>query len=316
MGLKTNIIRINGVEYDLASSGGSDIDVIDNLTTEDSESALSANQGKVLNDKVETIKTQAVMAEYHDETGSLELEFNTPVQGIVEDTLESDNSYNALSANQGRVLKEAVDEASSIAKGRNKARVFATTEAMNEWISDEANKGLANVGDNLYIVDVGVPDWWISKVLEEANEAGEYYEVAQLETQKVDLTTINNSINDLVNSRDKLLWSNNTATGGTQPQTITFSDTDYDYLEIHSTYNGSLITPFVIYKGLQTFMNFSLHNGSSSPKGYLYQRVISLSADGTRLVISDGKSIIISDSSPEVANDKHTIYKIIGKKLQ
>lgn len=78
----------------------------------------------------------------------------------------------------------------AIAKGKNQARVFATTADMEFWLSDEENKGLANVGDNLYIVDVGVPDWWIAEKLEEPNEDGRYYEIAQLETQKVDLTTI------------------------------------------------------------------------------------------------------------------------------
>ena len=68
---------------------------------------------------------------------------------------------------------------------------------MNNWLKDEANKGIANVGDNLYIVALDVPDWWISEVLEEPNEDGFYYNIAQLETQKVDLTTIQGSIDDI-----------------------------------------------------------------------------------------------------------------------
>lgn len=98
-------------------------------------------------------------------------------------------------------LEVDVDTALSIAKGRNQARVFATTEAMYTWLKNKANAGVCNVGDNIYIVDTGVPDWWISKVLTSANGDGYYYEIAQLETQKVDLTpydeaivTINNAI--------------------------------------------------------------------------------------------------------------------------
>ena len=197
MSKKIRKLTVNGIDYDLSSSGGSGVDVIDNLTTEDSDSALSANQGKILNDKIELIETESIVAEYEEETATLDLQFNVPVQGVVEDTLDSNNSYNALSANQGRILKESVDTATAIAKGKNQARVFATTEKMYEWLSDEANKGVAMKGDNLYIVDVGVPDWWISEVLEEANADGRYYNVAQLETQKVDLTTINNAISDL-----------------------------------------------------------------------------------------------------------------------
>lgn len=125
-----------------SSSGGSNIEVIDNLTTEDATKALSANQGKVLNDKV--------------------------------------------------------DEATNIAKGKNRAHVFSTTEAMQTWLSDENNKGLYNVGDNLYIVDVDVPDWWISAVLDTADAStGYYYNIAQLETQKVDLTSIETELANL-----------------------------------------------------------------------------------------------------------------------
>lgn len=83
----------------------------------------------------------------------------------------------------------AINEISSVAKGKNRAKVFATTESMNEWLSNQANARVAQVGDNLYIVDVGVPDWWISEVLTEQDETGRYYKIAQLETQKVDLTT-------------------------------------------------------------------------------------------------------------------------------
>ena len=95
-------------------------------------------------------------------------------------------------------LNNKVDEATAIAKGKNRAHVFATTEAMQEWLSTESNKGLYNVGDNLYIVDVGVPDWWISEVLTIADAStGYYYKIAQLGTQKVDLTEIESNIQAL-----------------------------------------------------------------------------------------------------------------------
>lgn len=95
-------------------------------------------------------------------------------------------------------VQDAIDTVSSISKGKNRARVFATTEDMNNWLKNEANKGIANVGDNLYIVELDVPDWWISEVLEEADaDTGFYYKIAQLETQKVDLTNIESSISNI-----------------------------------------------------------------------------------------------------------------------
>lgn len=90
------------------------------------------------------------------------------------------------------------ETALSIAKGINSAKVFDTTADMEAWLSDEANKGKCTVGNNLYIVDIDVPDWWIAEVLETPDsKTGYYYKIAQLEVQKVDLTTINEDIDTL-----------------------------------------------------------------------------------------------------------------------
>ena len=248
-------ITIGGVKYDLSSSGSSDIDIVDNLETADSESALSANQGKILNEKIETIETETIIGEYDEETGTMKLEFNTPVQGIIEDTLESDNADNALSAKQGKILKEAVDEANAIAKGKNKAKVFATTEAMNTWLSDEANKGLASVGDNLYIVDTDVPDWWISEVLEEANAEGKFYNIAQLETQKVDLSTIEDTIDEINNSLNtKNTYNTNreTLTLTTSNQTITKNGLVYGQITANANSNIIIFVNDIPRTGIRT----------------------------------------------------------------
>ena len=123
----------------------------------------------------------------------------------------------AAVSNKADKNEESIIAVEAIAKGRNQARVFSTTESMENWLSDSANKGVANVGDNLYIVAVDVPDWWISSVLEAPNERGMYYEIAQLETQKVDLTTIEsaiNSINSKIGSTDISAIGDGTLTGG------------------------------------------------------------------------------------------------------
>ena len=123
----------------------------------------------------------------------------------------------AAVSNKADKNEESIITVEAIAKGRNQARVFSTTESMENWLSDSANKGVANVGDNLYIVAVDVPDWWISSVLEAPNESGMYYEIAQLETQKVDLTTIENAINSIdskIGSTDISSIGDGTVTGG------------------------------------------------------------------------------------------------------
>lgn len=100
-------------------------------------------------------------------------------------------------------LEEGVETATNIAKGRNQAHVFTTTEALQNWLSNEDNKGLYQVGDNLYIVEVDVPDWWVAEVLDEADaETGYYYKIAQLETQKVDLVEFEKELNEINSNLD------------------------------------------------------------------------------------------------------------------
>lgn len=87
--------------------------------------------------------------------------------------------------------QSTADTATNIAKGRNQAHVFNTTAEMQTWLSNAANKGLWSKGDNIYIVELDVPDWWVAEVLTTADpDTGYYYKIAQLETQKVDLTPI------------------------------------------------------------------------------------------------------------------------------
>lgn len=127
----------------------------------------------------------------------------TIVNGDVNIDIDSSLSTTSENPVQNKVVTEAINtvneavnnvdtkaqEATNIAKGRNQAHVFNTTADMEAWLSNEENKGLYNVGDNLYIVEIDVPDWWIAEVLEEADpDTGYYYKIGQLETQKVDLS--------------------------------------------------------------------------------------------------------------------------------
>lgn len=66
-----------------------EINVIDNLTSTSTTDPLSANQGKVLNDKINNL--------------------NIPAATTVTDNLTSNSATAALSANQGRVLNEKID---------------------------------------------------------------------------------------------------------------------------------------------------------------------------------------------------------------
>ena len=106
-----------------------------------------------------------------------------------------EHAFNTTPDGYGALLSDVTaigntaSEALAIANGKNRARVFSTTSDMQNYLSNKNNIGVFQVGDNIYIVDVGVPDWWISEVLTSADPAtGYYYKIGQLETQKVDLT--------------------------------------------------------------------------------------------------------------------------------
>lgn len=92
---------------------------------------------------------------------------------------------NAVSA-----VEELATEAKTLAEGRAKAVVFLSVLQMTTTLK-AASKDEYNVGDNIFIEDTGVPDYWIKRILATNTGTYGYYELAELETQKVDLTDIN-----------------------------------------------------------------------------------------------------------------------------
>jgi len=74
-------------------------------------------------------------------------------------------------------IRLKIDETRVIAEGRSRAKVFATYEDMKLWLDVLENVATLNIGDNLFIIDVGVSDFWWDGTQARA-----------LETQKVDLT--------------------------------------------------------------------------------------------------------------------------------
>jgi hypothetical protein len=91
------------------------------------------------------------------------------------------------------------NEALVLAQGRTRGKVFETREAMRSYLTS-ASSSEFKLGDNLYIKEANVPDYWISSVY--ATQSGQYgyYSVTPVESGKValdgcqseDLTTIIN----------------------------------------------------------------------------------------------------------------------------
>lgn len=85
-----------------------------------------------------------------------------------------------------RGILALAQRAMNVAVGRNQARVFATVEALDEWLSLSENTEQLNVGDNFYITATEVPDYWWDGTSKQP-----------LETQKVDLTGYDQQISAL-----------------------------------------------------------------------------------------------------------------------
>lgn len=73
--------------------------------------------------------------------------------------------------------KRTAQEAEMIAKGRATGYVFDTPAAMEAWLANADNCAKLVLGDNLYIRETDVPDYWWDGA-----------SAQKLETQKVDLT--------------------------------------------------------------------------------------------------------------------------------
>lgn len=102
---------------------------------------------------------------------------------------EAGVAYNAIADQEGNDIiatyatKTELGTVESIAKGRATGYVFDTIEDMNIWLASDQqetpypNTDLLKLGDNLYIRETDVPDYW-----------WDGSSAQPLETQKVDLT--------------------------------------------------------------------------------------------------------------------------------
>ncbi|KAA6372775.1 MAG: hypothetical protein EZS28_031696, partial [Streblomastix strix] len=79
---------------------------------------------------------------------------------------QSKNDTSILLAGGGDMLVSSLvtqpqlQEVRDIASGKSKGYVFATADEMNTWMEDQENVANLTIGDNLYIVDKEVTDYW------------------------------------------------------------------------------------------------------------------------------------------------------------
>lgn len=102
--------------------------------------------------------------------------------------------------------KTAANNAYVLAMGRSRSHIFETKSAM-ETALQTAPKGQYKVGDNIFITDISVPDYWVSKVTESDSSTYALVEVSPLETQKVDLSSyLKNTGTQVISGDDAALY--------------------------------------------------------------------------------------------------------------
>lgn len=179
-------VKVNGVT------------VVDNVTKVAGITIASISYSVTSQDaSLDNLTSGSIILHKIAKTGSWSDLLNKP---NVVDNLNSTSSTDILSAKQGNELKkliQAIPQATS----------FTSVTNMISTLNG-ASKTSYNVGHNLYIVERGVPDFWISSVESSAanytgtatdlintlkNQSNStvqigYYKISLLETQKVDLT--------------------------------------------------------------------------------------------------------------------------------
>lgn len=116
-------------------------------------------------------------------------------------TYATKTALNAVSEKANSSYSYA-DSAYKLAAGRARSVAFDTVAAMTSALKS-ANNTEYKVGDNLFIKEVGVPDYWISAVLSTNAGTYGYYEISILETQKVDLTPYQTKTDNTLNTTNK-----------------------------------------------------------------------------------------------------------------
>ena len=160
-------------EFDLNATAK--IDIVNGKAAEALQSATNA---KTSEDNAEESAANAFESETNADE-SARIAANNLLNGV--------STHNADAASHPSILSD-IDRVEAIARGKATAKVFLTVAAMNDWLAITENVETLNIGDNLYIVDISVPDYWWdgtqAQVLEaEAVNLADYYTKTEVDNR-------------------------------------------------------------------------------------------------------------------------------------
>ncbi|MBR3869008.1 MAG: hypothetical protein IKM66_06805 [Clostridia bacterium] len=165
-------VKLAGID-----TGANKTVVSDSLSNPSSTDALSANQGKELNDKINAININMgnlgggdMMKSAYDTDGDGKVNSadnadklgGVPASEYVKQTDIENLAPGKHNHEQSDIngLSETVAAVTNIANGKCKTEVFDTVDAMNVWLANSENTKELKTGDVFLIRAVDVPDYW------------------------------------------------------------------------------------------------------------------------------------------------------------
>lgn len=183
----------------------------------------------------------------------------------------------------GRDVETVIKEIEAIAKGRNKGYVFDTKDGMDTQLADaEFTKNLL-LGDNLYIREVNVPDFWWDGT-----------KAQQLETQKVDLSEYLEKARGVENKGKYLVVDED---GNVTEEAFDLPISEEDNNALQKMEDGSYFVPKIA-SGRDVTFGYSKYSEEEECIGVhtdgkpLYRKVIrgTYSTSGTAMTVPNGNA--------------------------
>ncbi|KAA6357147.1 MAG: hypothetical protein EZS28_047326, partial [Streblomastix strix] len=149
------------------------------------------------------------------------------------------------------VTQPQLQEVRDIAQGKSKGQVFATTDEMNTWMEDQENVAKLSIGDNLYIVDKEVMDYWWDGT-----------NLRVLETELPDMSNVVTTLGAATGSGNAIIDISIDGNTITSAKNTTFVTTGFDQsITGMKTFTSTIISNGIQYSGYDNNSVFHADGG-------------------------------------------------------
>lgn len=271
---------------------------IDYWTTQDKQ--------EIETDILNEIEIPTKLSDLTDDLGSSPVHTHSQYLTSHQDVSGKQNIEDNTLNTTNKTVPTAINEVNSIAKGANQALSYSNYQAMITEFNNLANNA-HNVGQNVMIVTLNVPDLWISAIESTSQsytytsdsdftnalatngyvQVG-YYKLSALETQKVDLTNyVTNT--DYANSskagviKSSSTYATNVSSGVLQSSTKTY--------ENYTSGNNNMFISKGTLENVLTGKGFITSHQDITGKEDKSNKVTSISANSTDTQYPSAKAV-------------------------